>query len=141
MLLVVAGVVKHLHLDFWKTQHLFNQQRMRIPESTLLLDNKLTVNYICNPNLITNIHCINKRCIISTNTRTSFTNHKVTLKSSILGLGEDTRFDLNGIANIIALHIVQSKFSVDYTNWKGPTSDWNKFIVYQPGIFPIWFKM
>lgn len=60
---------------------------------------------------------------ISNNARMSFTNHKDTLKKSIPDIGEDVLIDLDGISNIIALHIVESKFSVNYTNWKGPTLD------------------
>ena len=97
---------KCLHLDCLKTKHIFNQQKMYTPESALLLENKSTVNYICNTILTTNIHRVNKQCIIYTNAGTSFTNQKGTLKMSIIDLGGDILFDLNGIANIIALHIV-----------------------------------
>ena len=54
-------------IDYRKMQHLFNQQNMTIPNMALLLDNKSTVNYACNPDLMYNIHKVQHCCIVATN--------------------------------------------------------------------------
>ena len=81
-----------------------------IQDLWLLLDDCSTINIICNPHIVTNIHKVNQRCIISTNADTGSTNLKATLKSCILPMKEEVWFDYTGIANIIALHSVQDNF-------------------------------
>ena len=98
-----------------------------IQDSWLLLNDCSTINIICNPHLVTNIHEVNQRCIISTNADTGSTNLKATLKSSILSMKGEVWFDYNGIANIITLHSVQEHFRVSYSNWFG--NDHNAFVV------------
>ena len=100
-----------------QTAHLFKQDHQMIQDSWLLLDDCSTINIIYNPHLVTNIHEVNQRCIISINDSTSSTNLKATLKPSIFLLKEEVWFDYNGIANIIALHSVQDHFRVSYSNW------------------------
>ena len=53
----------------------------------------------------------------------------------------ETWFDPDRIANILALHIVQKYFRVNYTNWEGPKDQWNKFIVHQLNKKPLYFTM
>ena len=101
-----------------------------IQDSWLLLDDCSTINIICNPHFVTNIHEVNQRCIISTNAGTGSTNLKTTLKLNILPTKEEVWFDYNDIANIIALHSVQDHFRVLYSNWFG--SDRNAFVVIKP---------
>ena len=99
-------------------------------DSWLLLDDCSTINIICNPHLVTNIHDVNQRCTISTNAGIRSTNLKATLKSCILPIKEEVWFDYTGIANIIALHSVQDNFRVFYKKWFG--SDCNAFVVLKP---------
>ena len=89
-----------------------------------------TINIICNPHLVTNIHQVNQRYIISTNTGKGNNNLKVTLKSCILPMKEEVWFDYAGIANIIALHSVEDNFRELYSNWFG--SDRNASVVLKP---------
>ena len=89
-----------------RTAHLFKQDHQMIQDSWLLLDDCSTINIICNSHLVTNIHEVDQRCIITTNAGTGSTNLKATLKSSILPMKEEVWFDYNGIANTIALHPV-----------------------------------
>ena len=42
----------------------------------------------------------------------------------------ETWFDLDGIVNILALHILQKYFRVNYTNWEGSKDQWNKLIIH-----------
>lgn len=107
-------------IDCRRTQHLFNQQNMTIPETALLLDNESTVNYICNPDLVYNIRKVQHCCIVATNTGQTLTCYKASLRPEIMPLKEEVWFDPNGIANIVALHIVQAQFNVNYSNWSGP---------------------
>ena len=113
-----------------RTAQLFNQDHQMIQDLWLLLDDCFTINIICNPHLVTNIHQVNQRCIISTNTGTGSTNLKAALKLCILPLKEEVWFDYTGIANIIALRSVQENFRVLYSNWFG--SDRNAFVVLKP---------
>ena len=83
------------------TAHLFKQDHQMIQVSWLLLDDCSTINIICNPHLVDNIHEVDQRCIITTNAGTGSTNLKATLKSSILPMKEEVLFTYNGIANII----------------------------------------
>ena len=71
-------------LDCQRTQHLFNQQNMRIPTTALLLDNKLTMNYVYIPDLIYNIHQVSQCCIVATNAGKIFTCLKALLRQEIL---------------------------------------------------------
>ena len=128
-------------VDCRQTQLLFNQQNMMIPATALLLNNKLTMNYICNPDIVYNIHGINQCCTVATNTRTTSTCFKGSLRQDILPMEEETWFDPDRIANILALHIMQSHFKIDYTNWKGTQNDQNKFIVHWPNKNPLHFIM
>ena len=63
-----------------RTQHVFNQQNMMIPKAALLLDNKSTVNYICNPDLVYKIHKVNYCCTVATNVGTTSTCFKASLR-------------------------------------------------------------
>ena len=60
-----------------------------IQDLWFLLDDCSTINIICNPHLVTNIHEVDQRYIISTNAGTGSTNLKATLKSSILSMKEE----------------------------------------------------
>ena len=110
-----------------------------ILNSWLLLDVCSTINIICNSDLVTDIHEVDHRYIITTNADTDSTNLKATLKSSILPLKEEVWFDYNGIANIIALHSVQDHFKVLYSNWF--RSDRNAFVVIKPDNSKMNFTM
>ena len=107
--------------------------------SRSLLDDCSTINISCNPHLVTNIHEVNQRFIISTNTGTGSTNLKATLKSSILPLKEEVWFDYTGIANIIALRSIQESFRVSYSNWFD--SNRNAFVVLKPDNTKMKFTM
>ena len=121
------------------TANLFKQDYQMIQESWLLLDDCSTINIICNQHLVTNIHEVNQRCIISTNTGTGSTNFKATLKSNILPMKKKVWFDYNGIANIITMHSIQDHFRVSYGNWFG--SHCNAFVVIKPDSTKIKFTM
>ena len=62
-----------------RTVHLFKQEHQMVQDSWLLFDNYSTFNIIGNPNFVTNIHEVDQRCIITTNTGTGTTNLKATL--------------------------------------------------------------
>ena len=121
------------------TAHLFKQDHQMIQNSWLLLDDCSIINIICNLHLVTNIHEVNQRCIISTNASIGSTNLKTTLKSNILPIKEEVSFDYNGIAIIIALHSVQDHFKVSYSNWF--SSDRNAFVVIKPDNTKMKFTM
>ena len=110
-----------------------------IQDSWLSLDDYSTINIIYNPHLVTNIHEVDKQCIISTNVGTGSTNLKATLKSSILPMKEEVWFDYNGIATIITLHSVKDHFKVSYSNWFG--DDRNAFVVIKPDNSKMKFTM
>ena len=131
------------NVDCQRTQHVFNQQNMTIPKTALLLDNESTVNYICNPDLVYNIHEVNYCYTVATNARTTSTCFKATLRRDILPLKKEMEawFDPDGIANILALHIVWKHFRFNYTNWEGPHKQRNKFIVHQPNKKQLYFTM
>ena len=99
----------------------------------------MTTNIICNSDLVTYIHEVDHRCIITTNAGTGSINLKATLKSSILPLKEVVWFDYNGIANIIKLHSVQYYFRVSYSNWFG--TDCNACVVIKPDDAKMKFTM
>ena len=97
----------------------------------------------CNPDLVYNIYKVNYRCTVATNAGTTSTCFKASLRQDILPSKKEmeTWFDPDGIANILALHIVQKYFRVNYTNWEGPKDQWNKFIVHLPNEKPLYFTM
>ena len=88
---------------------------------------------------MTNIYEVNQRYIVTTNTGTSNTNLKASLKSSILPLKKEVWFDYNSIANISALQSFQDRFKVSYSNFFG--SDHNAFVVIKPDNTKIKFTM
>ena len=63
-----------------RTSNIFKQYHQMIQDSWQQMDNCSTINIICNPHHLTNIHKVDQRCIITTNDGTSSTNLKATLK-------------------------------------------------------------
>ena len=112
------------------TTHLFKQDHEMIQDSLLLLNDCSTIDIICNLHLVTNIHEMDQRCIITTNADTGSTNLRAILKSNILPLKKEVRFDSNSIANIIALYSFQDQFKVSYSNWFG--NKHKAFVVIKP---------
>ena len=110
-----------------RTAYFFKQDHQMIQDSWFLLDNYSTIDTICNPHLVTDIHEVDQCCISTTNAGTGSTYLRATLNLSILTLKKEVWFDYNGIASITPLHCVQDQFKVLYSDWFG--SDRNAFVV------------